>query len=219
MNERRSYVRKIVYLAVLVGLLVPMHFIGRPAARRAAGESVGSGYLARIREENKLTQSNLGEIDASSETMKLATLGLDNLAVSLLWSKAEHYKKVKDWDKLSEALNQIIKLQPNFVAVWKYQGWNLSYNVSVEFDDYRDRYAKVREGILFLKDGTRHNDKEPRLLTDVGWFTSSKIGRADESRPFRKLFRADKDFHADMPYRETDNWLAGREWMVRAEEL
>ena len=42
----------------------------------------------------------------------------------------------KDWTNLRATLEQISTLQPHSIAVWRYQAWNLSYNVSVAFDDY-----------------------------------------------------------------------------------
>ena len=84
-----------------------------------------------------LSQAELGEIDPASETMKMATLGLRGVATNLLWTKANRYKKTESWDKLSATLNQIAKLQPNYITVWEFQAHNLSYNVSAEFDDYR----------------------------------------------------------------------------------
>ena len=59
----------------------------------------------------------------------------------------------EDWTSLSAVLEQIIRLQPNFFSVWDFQGHNLSYNISVEFDDYRDRFYWVMKGIEFLKEG------------------------------------------------------------------
>jgi len=151
------------------------------------------------------------------------------IAANLLWEKAIEYKKKKDWTNLAATLNQIIKLQPNFIEVWKHQAWNLSYNVSVEFDDYRDRYAWVMRGINFLIDGVKWNEMEPRLYADVGWFISQKIGRADEHKQFRRLFREDDDFHQRNaklhPTRderlldERDNWLVGKQWYLDAEDL
>jgi hypothetical protein len=126
-------------------------------------------------------------------------------------------------------LNQITKLQPNFITVWEHQAHNLSYNVSVEFDDYRMRYHWVKKGLDFLVEGIRKNRENPRLLHNTGWITGQKIGRADEHVQFRELFRADKDFHESL-YQSglpidtangwdsrPDNWLVGQLWYQRAE--
>ena len=200
-------------LLALVGiavLLVPLSALSQPADSASKG-----GKLAKLREQYGLSQANLGEVDPASESMRLATLGLKNVAVTLLWDRANHYKKVEDWTNLSAVLEQMTKLQPNFYSVWDFQAHNLSYNISVEFDDYHDRYAWVMKGIDFLRQGISYNLREPRLLGRMGWFIGQKVGRSDEKKQFRRLFKADEDFHErDRPGRtlpERDNWLVARE--------
>ena len=68
------------------------------------------------------------------------------IACTMLWWKATNYQMKKDWTRLSAALDQISKLQPHSIDVWRYQAWNLSYNVSVAFDDYHDKFYWVIEG-------------------------------------------------------------------------
>ena len=165
--------------------------------------------------EYHLSQAQLGQIDPTSVTIKLATLGMRGVAANILWEKATDFKMKKDWTNLGATLNQITKVQPNFINVWSNQAWNLSYNVSVEFDDYRQRYRWVIKGIDFLKEGIRYNERQPRLLWDMGWMISEKIGRADESKQFRKLFKEDDDFHGSPPLALRDNWLVGKEWFER----
>jgi hypothetical protein len=205
-------------LVAIAVLLVPLSALSQPADSTSAG-----GHLARLRTKFGLSQANLGEVDPASETMRLATLGLKNIAVTLLWDRANHYKKVEDWTNLSAALEQMTKLQPNFYSVWDFQAHNLSYNISVEFDDYRDRYAWVMKGIEFLRQGIALNLREPRLLGRMGWFIGQKIGRSDEKKQFRRLFKADDDFHQrDRPGRtlpERDNWLVAREKYLAAQQL
>ena len=212
---RRETLLALVAIAVL---LVPLSALSQPADSTGPG-----GYLARLRNRFGLSQANLGEVDPTSETMRLATLGLKNVAVTLLWDRANHYKKVEDWTNLSAALEQMTKLQPNFYSVWDFQAHNLSYNISVEFDDYHDRYAWVMKGIEFLRQGIALNQREPRLLGRMGWFIGQKIGRADEKTQFRRLFKADDDFHErDRPGRtlpERDNWLVAREKYLAAQQL
>jgi hypothetical protein len=200
-------------LLALVGiavLLVPLSALSQPADSASKG-----GKLAKLREQFGLSQANLGEVDPTSEAMRLATLGLKNVAVTLLWDRANHYKKVEDWTNLSAVLEQMTKLQPNFYSVWDFQAHNLSYNISVEFDDYHDRYAWVMKGIEFLRQGISYNLREPRLLGRMGWFIGQKVGRSDEKKQYRRLFKADEDFHErDRPGRtlpERDNWLVARE--------
>ena len=140
----------------------------------------------------------LGEIDPASESMKLATLGMRGVAANLLWERANRYKREHDWDSLAATLNQISKLQPNFISVWQFQGWNLAYNVSIEFDDYRSRYQWVKRGIDFYREGFRYNTEEPVLDWEVGWTFGHKMGKADEYVQFRRLYRDDRDYHQDL---------------------
>ncbi|MGL4512005.1 MAG: hypothetical protein ACRCT8_02870 [Lacipirellulaceae bacterium] len=206
MNQRKSFVRKVTYGVLIAALLFPLSLLSAPATIDSPG-----GVLAKLRTENRLGQGDLGEVDPASETIKLATLGLRGLAVNLLWEKATHYKKVEDWTNLAATLEQLAKLQPNFVTFWKYQSWNLSYNVSVEFDDYNDRYYWVRRGIEFLEQGTRFNRDNPALLAELGWVLGQKIGRSDEKLQYRRLFKSDDEYHpVDRPPADRDNWLCGK---------
>ncbi len=212
MTERASFLRKIGYGIAIAVLAIGMMWLSAPATTTRDG-----GKLAELRKDYRLAQVNLGEVDPASETIKLATLGLRGVAVNLLWEKANYYKKVEDWTNLTATLEQLAKLQPNFITFWKFQAWNLTYNVSVEFDDYNDRYYYVRRGIEFLKKGEDYNKDNPHLLWDLGWFIGQKIGRADEHVQYRRLFKADDEFHpADRTLEERDNWLVGKGWYETA---
>ena len=212
MSDRTSFYRKIAYGIAIVVLCFVLGWLSAPATTRSEG-----GQLAQLRDKYKLSQVNLGEVDPASETIKLATLGLRGVAVNLLWEKANHYKKVEDWTNLTATLEQLAKLQPNFITFWKFQAWNLTYNVSVEFDDFRDRYYYVRRGIEFLNQGERYNVDNPVLLWDLGWFIGQKIGRADEHVQYRRLFKNDDDFHPpERSFEERDNWLVGKGWYFDA---
>jgi hypothetical protein len=220
MNRQRVFVRKISYLVAIVVLLLLLIWLGQPATSDV-GDKKGSpgGLLAQMRSDNGLSEAKLGEIDPASETIKLATLGMRGVATVMLWEKADDYKKRKDWTNLAATLNQMILLEPHFIAVWRHQGWNLSYNVSAEFDDYRERYRWVIKGIEFLKRGIHYNRSEPKLPWDVGWFISQKIGRSDEHKQFRRLFKLDDDFNAALAPEERDNWLVGKRWFLDAEDV
>lgn len=212
MSERTSFYRKIAYGIAIAALLFPLALLSSPATVTDQG-----GQLAQMREKYSLGQGDLGEIDPASETIKLATLGLRGVAVNLLWEKANYYKKTEDWTNLTATLEQLAKLQPNFITFWMFQSWNLSYNVSVEFDDYRDRYYYVRRGIEFLQQGERYNRDNFKILKELGWFIGQKIGRADEYVQYRRLFKNDEQFHPpDRPLEQRDNWLVGKEWYLKS---
>jgi hypothetical protein len=219
MNQR-PFVRKMIYLGLIAALLVPLSLLSMPA-RRGNSQEAGSkgGVLAQLRDKNRLSQSSLGEIDPTSETIKLVTLGLRGVATFALQNKAKQYELKEDWTKLKATLEQITKLEPNFPSVWENQAWNLSHNISAQFDDYHDRYFWHIEGARFLQDGIRHNDTAPRLEWYLGWIISYKLGRADEHLQFRRLFREDTDFNGKRKIEDRDNWLVGREFHLAAEEM
>jgi hypothetical protein len=217
MNPQRAFARKILYVVAICVLLIPLYLLAHPSTADGPG-----GTLAQRREAGGLSQIQLGEIDPASETIKLATLGMRGVAANILWTKAANYKKKKDWTNLSATLSQITRLEPNFLSVWRFQAWNLSYNVSAEFDDYRHRYRWVITGIDFLIRGIAYNKEQPRLYWDTGWFCAQKIGRADESKQFRVMFKEDEEFHKQQKtptIEERDNWLVGKKWFGRSEDL
>jgi hypothetical protein len=224
MSQNVVFWRKIVYICFIAALLIPLYLLGAPE-----GQITGGGYLAALRVKYGLAQVSLGEIDPASEAMRLSCLGLRGVAVNILWQKMGYYKKTEQFDKMATTVDQILKLQPNFIKVWEYHAHNLSYNTSVEYDDFRFRYHWVKRGMEFLMGGIRYNRDNPRLLWYLGWFVQNKIGRSDEYRQFRPMFREDEDFHQILnkyipidktngPDNLPDNWLVGYQWMVKAQD-
>ena len=222
--------RRLVYIVAMVLLLFPIYVLGQPSVRSADGTKISpGGSLAQLRSQYELGQADLGAIDPASESMRLATLGMRGVAVSILWQRAEYYKREQFWDNYSATLNQITKLEPHFVKVWDFLSWNLSYNISVEFDDYRQRYAWVKKGIDYLLTGTKYNRRKTDLPYELGWKFGSKLGVADEKVQFRQLYRQDSDWHKQLiargmdvtqqeglgPDNYPDNWLTGRLWYER----
>ena len=224
MNRSSGFRNKLTYLAVMIAMLIPLYLLGQPAG---GGTGDPGGQLTQMRTEYNIAESELGDINPASETMKLASLGLRGVAATLLWSKANDYKVHHEWDRLKATLNNIALLQPHYEKVWEFQAHNLSYNVSTEFDDYRQRYAMVREGIDYLTRGVEQNRKAPRLVWYTGWFYGQKLGMSDEKRQFRRLFSDDDPQHdalreqniaidspeARGPDGRPDNWLVGRQWL------
>jgi hypothetical protein len=217
MTPQRTFARKVVYVVAIGLLLIPLFLLARPTSTGRPG-----GKLSQLREAQGLSEAQIGEIDPTSEAMKLSTFGMRGVATAILWQKSMNYQKMKDWTSLAATLNQIIRLEPHFISVWKFQSWNMAYNVSAEFDDYRERYRWVIKGIEFLIQGVGYNERNPVLHCQVGWDVAQKIGTADEKVQFRKLFKADDEFHNKYrtpSYEERDNWLVGKSWYVKAEKL
>ena len=235
----RSRLRKWIYGVSMIVLIVVLFCLSFPATlgtKEVKGQP--GGVLAQYRDEHGLSQTELGQIDPTSETIRLATLGMRGIAGTTLWWKANQYQMKKDWTRLRATLDQISKLQPHSIHVWRYQAWNLSYNVSVSFDDYHDKFYWVIEGLNYMLDGVRMNDKEPRLYWDMAWFISNKIGRDDAAKYYRRLFSGERGPDGKDPpdyvkdFRERlhpahavsrrgsdlrDNWHVGKAWFLAAE--
>jgi hypothetical protein len=227
--------RKLFYVGAIVLLLIPLYFLGNPSIRDKDGEPTNEGgTLARLRIRDDLGQSDLGALNPASESARLATLGLRGVAATILWQKAEHYKKEGYFDRMAAAINQLKVLQPHFVKVWDFQAHNMTYNTSVEFDNYKHRYDWVKKGIYYLLEGCKYNKTRTELPFQIGDFVGSKMGIADEKVQFRELFRNDREFHREVsdiskldmnqtlaqgPDAKPDNWLAGAMWYERAYDM
>ena len=219
--NNRAFTRKIIYITLIAGLLIPLSYVARPASV----EPQSGGHIANLRDEFRLSQGQMTEVDPASETMKLASLGMRGVAVNLLWMQATEYKKKKNWEGVESTLNALVKIQPNFIKVWEFQAHNMSYNISREFDDYEFRYRWVKKGISFLTKGLKPNYRDHRMTDNLGQFTGSKLGVSDEKKQFRRIFRSDSEFHEEMalhgidkrsyfvgePY-EYDNYLLSYQW-------
>lgn len=187
-------------------------------------------WLDRIKARKELGEATLGQIDTGSFMLKLALIGgFRGMAANILWTRAEDLKKAHEWDRLKQTVDLITKLQPHFLSVWTFQGWNLAYNVSAEWDDPADKYDWIKQGINFIRDGVKKNEKSPDLLWDTAWTYYHKIGFADEAVILRKMFYEDNDeeFKIDpieldeqgIRVTRNDNFQIGYGWFTRAVQL
>ena len=211
MNRLTSRQRQMAYL---VGILVLL-----PAIITL------SGQLDQKRVEYELGESSLGKVDPASATMNLVLLGLRGVAANLLWMQADHQKSTKNWAQLESTVESIILLQPHYQSVWKFQAWNLGFNVSAECDNVEDRYFWVKKGMKFIMLGTERNEKVPELYHDAGDYFGNKIGRSDEKEYFRQFFLVDPDEEqwrggpdTDVNPQGIDNYLVAREWYQEAND-
>jgi hypothetical protein len=208
--------KKIIYLLIIVmlfGAMIPY-----------------SNWLAGRKQRYDLGEAAIGQIDTGSFMMKLFLLGgFRGIVANLLWIRAEEKKKEQDWDTLKTTVELITKLQPHFLSVWRFQGWNLAYNVSVEWDAPEDKYIWIKEGIKFVQEGVAKNRRSPDLIWDTAWIYYHKLGFSDESIILRRLFRDDEDdafktfedpsSNFELTLVGNDNFKLGYGWFARAVNL
>lgn len=204
-------------------LLVPIIFFGLPAGGKdSTGKETPGGALAELRKKHDLGESNLGNVDPSSLTMNLVLLGLRGIAVNQLWIQMDTAKTAKDWTRMREATESIVKLQPHYEKVWDFNGWNLAWNTSAEWDAIPDRYYWVKEGGKFMLEGVERNQKSTELRFRAATIFQKKIGVADEAKFFRKYFVSDPDpaFEGGPDPKVNpegrDNYLVAHDWYEAA---
>ena len=218
MNNLTSQQRKLVYLIGIITLLIPIIWLSLPSdGRKASG-----GVLSQLRSKYELGETDLGDVDASSAAMNLVLLGMRGVAVNMLWMDLDQQKDMKRWAEMQATTESIVRLQPHYEKVWDFNGWNLAYNTSAEWDAVPDRYYWVKQGAKFLKRGVERNKRSTELYYRTGKVIEHKIGYADESVDYRKFFLNDPDpaFNngpdpAVNPEGK-DNFLAGKEWFEKA---
>ena len=135
-------------------------------------------------------------------------------------------RRRKTGPAFSATLEQITRLAAQLHRVWRFQGWNLSYNISVEFDDYHDRYYWVIKGINFIIGGTKVQRTTSRDCCTTSAGTSRRKSAAPTNTSnFAKLFKDDDDFFdgtnptSAMWPADRDNWLVGRDWFLKAQDV
>lgn len=187
MNKLTNRQRKLAYFGCILLLMIPIVLLGMPGAPDGTGGITG-GTLAKIRHEHKLGEATLGEVDPSSSAMNLVLLGFRGVAASMLNMKSIDYFRTKNWGKFLGTVDSVINLQPHFHKVWSFQGWNIAYNVSSQWDGVEDRYWWVKRGATFLERGTAINEEVPDLEWYRGEILGKKIGNSDEWKFFRRYF-------------------------------
>ena len=211
---RSNQTKKIIYGLIIVVLFGAMFPYG--------------SWLAEEKKRRDLGEAAIGQIDTGSFMMKLFLLGgFRGIVANYLWIRAEENKRDHDWDRLKANVDLITKLQPHFLSIWTFQGWNLAYNVSVEWDAPEDKYEWIKQGIKFVQRGVENNKKSPDLIWDTAWFYYHKIGFADEAIILRRLFFDDDDDdfksyldpNTQLRVVRRDNFQLGYGWFSRAVKL
>jgi hypothetical protein len=184
-------------------------------------------WLLRRKTDADLGEASIGQIDGGSFLLKLAMImGFRGVVADVLWNDSIELQKQQEWDKLKEKVDFITKLQPHFLSVWTFQGWNLAYNVASEWDDPADKYTWIKNGITFLRQGVEKNRRSPDLIWDTAWTYYHKLGFADEAIILRRLFYDDRDLEGSNfkidPFSQEpreDNFLVAKGWFKRAIRL
>lgn len=203
MNASRN--RKIVYLLSIVGLFSVLIWSSRVLNQRA--------------DEYKLSQKSLGQVNPVSGTAQLVMMGFRGVAVTFLWHEAIELKKKERWFEIRPVLESITLLQPNFVAPWTFQAWNMAFNIAGDWESVPDKYYWIRQGIDFMKNACKINKDKSDLEWETAWIYHSRFGVSDEHVYLREMFRNDPDDEFVLSSAGIkDSFLVAYDWFSRAND-
>jgi hypothetical protein len=104
--------------------------------------------------------------------------GFRGLISNVLWIRASDLQDQDKFFEMAQLADWITKLEPHYVQVWIVQAWNMSYNISVKFKDFPDRWRWVKRGIELLRDqGLKYNPNETLLYRELAWHFQHKMGQ------------------------------------------
>ncbi|MCE5326460.1 MAG: hypothetical protein LLG01_08595 [Planctomycetaceae bacterium] len=103
--------------------------------------------------------------------------GLRAPLVNYLWIRSQDlHQEGKHYDAMQMA-DLICKLSPQFPGVWKFQSWQMAWNISATCDTREDRWRWVYNGIKLLRDqGLEINPTSILLYNQLAWTFIEKVG-------------------------------------------
>jgi|SaaInlStandDraft_1057018.scaffolds.fasta_scaffold04414_3 hypothetical protein len=112
-----------------------------------------------------------------------------SVLLDMIWLRANELQQDRRYLEIVQLYDLIGKLQPHNPKVWRYIGWNMSYNISVAYPPGEDRWRWVRNGLKkLLLDGIRYNPHSIPIYEEIAWTFGHKMGRnLDDAHLIYKL--------------------------------
>ena len=149
------------------------------AAALLAGAGRVQQRLNRDRERLGLTRGSA--LSGAPPVLAFTTValgGFRGLISNYLWIRANDLQLDDKFFEAAQLADWITALEPGFSQVWRFQAWNMAYNISVKFKDFSDRWRWVERGIELLRDeGLRYNPNDLALYNELAWFFQHKMGQ------------------------------------------
>ena len=149
------------------------------AALLLVGASVTQRSLNQARETLGLTR--IEPLENAPPVLAFTTVALGSfrgLIANALWIRASELQDEDKFFEMQQLADWITKLEPHYPQVWVHQAWNMSYNISVKFKDFADRWRWVKAGIELLRDeGLKYNPNEPLIYRELAWHFQHKMGQ------------------------------------------
>jgi hypothetical protein len=142
----------------------------------------GTGFVQKAmnRDRERLGLTRVEPLKNAPPVLAFTTValgGFRGLISNALWIRASELQDEDKFFEMAQLADWITKLEPHFVQVWLVQAWNMSYNISVKFKDYPDRWRWVQRGIALLRDeGLAYNPNEILIYRELAWQFQHKMG-------------------------------------------
>ena len=143
---------------------------------------IGSTLMQRVlnRDRDALGLTRVTPLENAPPMLAFTTValgGFRGLIANALWIRATELQEEDKFFEMAQLADWITKLEPHFVQVWTVQAWNMSYNISVKFKDFDDRWRWVQRGISLLRDeGLKYNPNEVLIYRELAWQFQHKMG-------------------------------------------
>jgi hypothetical protein len=149
----------------------------------AAALLAGSGRVQQSlnRDRDRLGLTRASALTGAPPLLAFTTValgGFRGLISNYLWIRANDLQLDDKFFEAAQLADWITALEPHFSQVWRFQAWNMAYNISVKFKDAPDRWRWVQRGIELLRDGgLRYNPNDIQIYNELAWFFQHKMGQ------------------------------------------
>lgn len=115
--------------------------------------------------------------------------GFRGILADYLWLRSGRMQEEGKYYEMVQLADWIVKLQPRFTGAHAFLGWNMSYNVSVTFTSFEDRWRWVKRGLELIRDeALEYNPSDPDLFRQLGWIFQHKMGQdMDDANRYYKV--------------------------------
>jgi len=173
----RDFIIILICISIAAGLLF------------TAGAQLDS--INNKRQEMGLIKDKPENLPPSLAFATIATGAFRGLLVDFLWIRADRLKEQGQFFDAKQLAEWITILQPHFASVWKFQAWNMAYNISVAIPETRpeQRWRWVKNGYELLRDEAigRYKLRDIGLYHELSRIFQHKIGGiSDEAHRYYK---------------------------------
>lgn len=128
----------------------------------------GHALDKKYQKQDDVSISSLQNMPPWIAFTSVALGGFKSLFVNVLWVRIFDLQEKDRYFELLQMANWLTDLQPNMTNTWKFQAWNISYNILARFTDPDDRFRWLKQGISILRDkAIVYNPKNVELYTEL----------------------------------------------------